>query len=52
MTDDEIKIVKAIKRQAHILSLDLKQRPERYTAAQRAESIIVLTQTLLGDKDD
>ena len=49
MTEAENIMIRAIKRQADILVLDLKRAPERLTQAQRAETIAALAEKLIND---
>tara|TARA_R110002074_G_scaffold100007_2_gene216191 strand:- start:32 stop:196 length:165 start_codon:yes stop_codon:yes gene_type:complete len=48
MTENENMMIRAIKRQAEILVLDLKRAPERLTQAQRAENIAALADKLIN----
>lgn len=52
MTEQQELIIRAIKRQADILTVDLKRAPERLTAAQRAENISGMAKRLLELSDD
>jgi hypothetical protein len=45
-------IMRSIKRQADILTHDLKRAPERLTCAQRAENIAGMAKRLMELKDD
>lgn len=52
MTEQQKLIIRSIKRQADILTVDLKRAPERLTAAQRAENIAGMAKRLLETKDE
>ena len=47
MTDFEKLMVEAIKRQAEIMVLDLKRKPQRLTQVQRAENIVAIAEKLI-----
>ena len=49
MTDNEKLMIEAIKRQAEIMVLDLKRKPERLTQMQRAENIAAIAEKLIRD---
>ena len=48
MTENDDMMIRAIKRQAEILVLDLRRAPERLTQAQRAENIAALADKLIN----
>ena len=49
MTDAEKLMIEAIKRQAEIMVLDLKRKPQRLTQVQRAENIVAIAENLIRD---
>ena len=49
MTDTEKLMVESIKRQAEIMALDLKRKPQRLTQVQRAENIVAIAEKLIRD---
>ena len=49
MTDAEKMMIEAIKRQAEIMVLDLKRKPQRLTQVQRAENIAAIAENLIRD---
>lgn len=51
-TEQRELIMRSIKRQADILTHDLKRAPERLTCAQRAENIAGMAKRLMELKDD
>jgi hypothetical protein len=49
MTDYEKLMIEAIKRQAEIMVMDLKRKPQRLTQVQRAENIAAIAENLIRD---
>lgn len=49
MTDAEKLMIEAIKRQAEIMVMDLKRKPQRLTQVQRAENIVAIAENLIRD---
>ena len=49
MTEAEKLMIEAIKRQAEIMVLDLKRKPQRLTQVQRAENIVAIAEKLIRD---
>jgi hypothetical protein len=49
MTDAEKLMIEAIKRQAEIMVMDLKRKPQRLTQVQRAENIVAIAEKLIRD---
>jgi hypothetical protein len=49
MTDAEKLMIEAIKRQAEIMVMDLKRKPQRLTQVQRAENIAAIAENLIRD---
>jgi hypothetical protein len=49
MTEAEKLMIEAIKRQAEIMVLDLKRKPQRLTQVQRAENIAAIAENLIRD---
>jgi hypothetical protein len=49
MTDYENLMLEAIKRQAEIMVMDLKRKPQRLTQVQRAENIVAIAEKLIRD---
>lgn len=49
MTDYENLMLEAIIRQAKIMVMDLKRKPQRLTQVQRAENIVAIAEKLIRD---
>lgn len=49
MTDYEKLMIEAIKRQAEIMVMDLRRKPQRLTQVQRAKNIVAIAEKLIRD---
>lgn len=47
MTEERLKIIQQIRRQAEIMVIDLQKQPQRLTQKQRAENILQLAKSFL-----